>query len=380
MWLTFLVAIATLLWLGLLIAPWRPWGTRESLDIYPDCQSDDLSDVTVLIPARNESGTIGSTLSSLESQGQGLKVLLVDDQSTDDTVVLAGQSGLKNLTMIAGKQLPVGWTGKLWALEQGRSCVKTRYTLLLDADISLSAGIVCTMLTKMHNERIHFLSLMAALRMQSFWEKLLIPAFIYFFKLVYPFHLANKNKSTRVAAAAGGCILLETQILNEIGGFAVLRNALIDDCLLARCVKKQGFHTWIGLTHSVVSTRTYDSLRPIWQMAARNAYTQLNYSPLLLTLVTILMLVLFIIPIAGLFVPDLQIRMLSLMALILSAGSYLPILLYYNQPKILIFALPVIGLFYLAMTWSSAIRYWRGTRSHWKDRVYGKDIDTHSST
>lgn len=363
------VAVAALLWGALLLLPWRPWSSKPFLDAPAQSAVENLSDITVLIAARNEAHVIATTLRALATQGINLSVILVDDQSTDNTAQLARQATSLKLTLISGAPLPTGWTGKLWALEQGRRHITTPFTLLMDADIELHACTIGTMRAMMARDDIGFLSLMAAPPLTSFWEKLLMPAFIYFFKLLYPFRLSNST-SPKVAAAAGGCILLRTSVLEEIGGFSVLKNALIDDCTLARLVKSQGVKTWIGLTHSARSIRPYRGLQEIWAMVARTAFTQLRYSFGLLVLCTALMMLTFWVPLAGLFYSGTLIKSLAAFALITMLLSYLPTLKFYGISWAWALALPFIGTLYLAMTWSSALRYWRGERAKWKDRIY----------
>jgi hopene-associated glycosyltransferase HpnB len=357
-----------LIWFSILLLPWRPWSTRESLDAEPDL-STSLANVSVLIPARNEQEVIARTLSSLSQQGDLKEIILIDDQSKDDTAELAGQSRLDNLTIVNGSPLPAGWSGKLWALEQGLQNVKTEYTLLLDADIELAPGTIKALLKKLEDENQDLVSLMAYLRMQSFWELLLMPAFIYFFKLLYPFAIAN-SKSHLISAAAGGCILIKTKKLEAIGGFDALKDALIDDCSLARHIKQADGRTWVGLSHSAISHRSYDTLETIWDMVARTAYTQLHYSVSLLFLCTILMLLAFVLPVVTLFVMDLPILLVSVFAYLMMMISYLPTLKYYKLNPLWAGTLPVTGALYLCMTWSSAIRHWRGTGAVWKNRAY----------
>lgn len=269
------------IWSLVLCLPWRPWSTRESLDAeINEAHNLNPSQITVLIPARNEAEVIGKTLVSLKTQDESLKIILINDQSSDDTSNIALRAELESLNIISGEPLPDGWSGKLWALEQGRKKVETKYILLLDADISLAPGTLASLLQKIESERLDLVSLMAFLRMISFWEILLMPAFIYFFKLLYPFHLSNasSNKmfSKYVAAAAGGCILIRRKALEQIDGFNSLKDSLIDDCTLAHKIKANGGQIWIGLTHSAVSHRRYDTLQTIWNMVARTAYTQLH--------------------------------------------------------------------------------------------------------
>jgi hopene-associated glycosyltransferase HpnB len=359
-----------IIWFSILVLPWHPWSTRESLDA--DTQlSLDLSSITVLIPARNEEDVISRTLSSLESQGNLAEIILIDDQSTDNTCKHAEQTHPQRLTIISGSPLSEGWSGKLWALEQGRTIVRTKHTLLLDADIELQPGTCSTLLKKLDDDNLDMVSLMAFLRMQSFWEILLMPAFIYFFKLLYPFSVSNSN-SRLVAAAAGGCILVKTAKLEEIGGFAALKDELIDDCSLAKHIKNSGGRTWIGLSHSALSHRCYDTLQTIWNMVARTAYTQLQYSIGLLFLCTMLMVLAFVLPVFLIFVTQLPIVLFSLLAYLMMILTYLPVLNYYGRNPLWACTLPVTALLYLCMTWSSAFRHWKGTGAIWKNRAYAR--------
>jgi hopene-associated glycosyltransferase HpnB len=319
--------------------------------------------------------TIEAVLAGLETQGCNLDIILVDDQSTDATAEVAQKAARGRVRILSGAPLPPGWSGKLWALEQGRRDINTPLTLLIDADIELMPGILVALLKMMRENGLQFVSLMAALRMASFWERLLMPAFVYFFKLLYPFRLAN-SPSSKVAAAAGGCILLETRLLNEIGGFEALQKELIDDCALAKKVKSQGWKTWIGLTHSVRSLRPYTDLGTIWNMVARNAFTQLDYSRLLLALCTGILLLAFWFPVAGLVFGNLVARYLSTIALGGMMLSYMPILRFYGISTRWALTVPVIGTLYLGMTWTSAIRYWEGKRSQWKGRTYIREAES----
>jgi hopene-associated glycosyltransferase HpnB len=369
--LTLFAITGAAIWLTILLLPWRPWSTSEVLDVSSPLPEVDLGDITVLIPARNEAETIKATLPALTAQGRGLNIILIDDQSSDGTGQVARKAVDENLLIIKGKSLPSGWTGKLWALEQGRSHIRTPFTLLLDADIEPLPGIIGELKRAMQERDVQLISLMAELRMDTFWEKLLMPAFIYFFKLLYPFRLSNTGTS-RVAAAAGGCILLETRLLHEIGGFDSLRGELIDDCALARRIKTLGYKTWIGLTHSVRSIRPYEKLRTIWEMVARTAFTQLHYSGLVLALCTAVMVLSFVVPVLGLFLPSGMAKFFSALGLAIMILCYLPTLKFYGLPGRWALALPLIGILYLAMTWTSAMRYWLGGGSHWKGRAYSK--------
>ncbi len=349
--------------------PWRPWSVSEALESTGDKPLPAGIDLTVLIPARNEEKNIEKTLLAVKEQGQDIRIVVVDDCSVDNTAAVAERTIGISGTVIRGIPLPPGWSGKLWALEQGLSGVNTRFVLLLDADILLKPGIVATAINVMKENRLDFLSLMARLRMRNLYERLFMPAFIYFFKLLYPFRLSSRPGHF-VAAAAGGFIITRTEVLRKVNAFASLRNALIDDCTLASRVKAAGFRTWIGLTRSVVSMRAYDCINDIWHMVERTAFTQLRYSWLLLIFATALMALSFLMPVAGLMSLNPEITLPSLAALSFMCITYLPVLRYYDLPAGLALTLPLAALLYMAMTWSSAIRHLTGKGTGWKDRLY----------
>jgi len=374
---TYVASAGALVWLSILAQPWQPWRTRERF-VVPDTDvaNHDLSSVTVLIPARNEARFIGDTLAALGRQGRGLTIILIDDGSDDGTAEVARRAAPDGcrLEIITGTALPPGWAGKMWALEQGRERLTTPLMLLLDADIALAPGALPALLQAREEKGVAFLSLMVALDMSGFWQALLMPAFVYFFKLLYPFRLSN-GPGRLIAAAAGGCILTERDVLVGIGGFKAIKDAIIDDCSLARAVTRQGARTWIGLTHSARSLRPYDGLGEIWRMVARSAYTQLRHSFVLLTLCTLLFaLACGLPPFILVAVPVLGAKLIAAAALLFMVVGYLPTLNYYRMPRSLALTMPLVGLVYLAMTWSSAIDHWRGRRSFWKGRVYSRDL------
>ena len=364
-----LTVASLVIWVAILLLPWRPWGTGERLSALDATRPQILSDVTVLIPARNESACIEETLLAVATQGNIDRIVLVDDESQDGTGDLARRLGLHNLQVIGGKRPEKGWSGKLWALSQGLDAVTTPYTLLLDADIRLAPGILPALKEKLENDGLDMVSIMATLSMATWWERLLIPPFIYFFKMLYPFALAN-SRHPLVAAAAGGCILIRTGRLRGIGGFAALKDALIDDCTLARRVKDAGGRTWLGLSRDVAAARPYDSVATIWNMVARTAFTQLRYSSLLLGLCTFGLILVYLVPIGGLLSPDPAVRVCGALALAGMGASYLPVLRYYGLHWLWALSMPVAASLYLAMTWTSALRYYRGERSRWKNRTY----------
>ncbi|MFQ5678954.1 MAG: glycosyltransferase [Gemmatimonadota bacterium] len=384
-------------WIGVLLLPWRPWSCREAVEPLRPGRPGESSEgggLTVVIPARNEVGLIGRTVRAVAAQGRRLRVIVVDDRSSDGTADAARRAGAAagpELEVVTGEPLPPGWTGKVWALEQGVRRVRTPLTLLLDADILLEPGLLSALMRIRERERAALVSVMASPRMHGFWEKLLMPAFVHYFKLLYPFALSNDPRS-RVAAAAGGCVLLETRLFREIGGLTAIRGRIIDDCALAARVKErlrgEGerdgrlARTWIGLSHGVRSQRAHGSLSGIWSMVARTAFAQLHYSPLFLGLCTVALLVTHGGPLIGaaaaVGLPPLDglgrietIGWLTGLGVVTMVAGYLPILRFYRRSPLWALLLPAVGILFLFMTWSSAARHRWGTGSRWKGRSYG---------
>jgi hopene-associated glycosyltransferase HpnB len=380
---TFLLIVALCAlasWVTVLLLPWRPYALRERLEADSTAADGTLADVTVLIPARDEADVIGRTLHALARQAASVDAIVVDDQSRDGTaeaaIAAAGSAANLTLTVLPGRPLPDGWAGKLWALEQGLARVERRFVLLLDADIELAPGIV-TALRRLAVERdAALVSVMAELECESFVERLLTPAFIFFFKLLYPFALAN-DRASRVAAAAGGCMLVRTEDLRALGGFAAIRGALIDDCTLAARLKSRGAGVWIGVSHSVRSVRGY-SFADFWRMVSRSAFTQLRYSPALLLFATVLMSITLLAPplltLGGAAFGAAFIAAIGAAAWLALGAAYLPVVRFYRLAPAWALALPLAGALYLAMTWSSACNYWRGTRATWKNRRYDSSV------
>jgi hopene-associated glycosyltransferase HpnB len=372
--LIFVVALSTLSWIGFALLPLGLWRNREVLEVIDAAEGDEpLAEITAVIPARNEAAIIQRTLLSVATQGPDLKIILIDDGSEDSTAEMARRLARSNLRIVQSAPLPDGWSGKLWALEQGRQQVTTRYTLFLDADIKLTRGIIKALKDKMRHQAAQFISLMAVPSMASGWEKLLMPAFIYYFNALYPFRRVNSPNSN-MAAAAGGCILVETRVLEQIGGFESIKSAVIDDCAFARRVKLQGFKIWLGLTHSVESIRGYKKLKEIGDMVARSAFAQLHYSLGLLMLCTFVLLLLYALPAFTVASSNGVMRYLSLASLGIMLLTYLPTLRFYRRSWAWALCLPLIATFFLAMTWTSAVRYWRGERTRWKGRVYKRAV------
>ena len=384
---------AFLAWSTVLLLPWQPCRTRERLEA--SRWLADLSEVTALIPARNEGKVIDRTLRALLEQGDGLEVVVIDDASEDRTAEIAmkafedavgaetrarksGAAAIAStMRIIQGEPLPPGWGGKLWALEQGLAGVKRRYTLLLDADIVLAPGMLTTLLQKARMSDARLVSIMARLRCETFWERLLVPPFIFFFKLLYPFARVN-NSTDATAAAAGGCIFVQTAVLRDVGAFGSIHGELIDDCALARRVKDAGHPIWLGLSLSVDSRREYRTLGEFWQMVSRTAFTQLDFSLGALLATTLLMLAVFVAPVATLAADPSPTAgpasLAALVALVVMAAAYWPVVRFYGLSLPWVLTLPLAASLYLLMTWSSALNYWRGTRATWKNRNY----DTHA--
>jgi len=378
---TLCAGAALLAWLAVLVAPWQPHRTRERLEA-DSAAPRDLSDVTVLIPARDEAPVIARTLAALRLQGEGLEVVVVDDQSTDGTreicaALAAETSSALAVTVVVGSALPSGWAGKLWALEQGLARVRRPLTLLLDADIELAACTVPALRRRAEEHVAVLVSVLAELHCESLVEKLLTPAFVLFFKLLYPFALANDARR-RTAAAAGGCMLVRTDDLRSLGGFASIRGALIDDCSLAAALKRAGGTTWLGLSHSVHSLRAY-GFRDFWRMVSRSAFTQLGYSPPLLLAASAAMAITLLGPPVVLVVASLGhgaaqgavgAVALSALAWLAMTAAYWPVIRFYHLRALWATTLPAAGVLFLAMTWGSAFAYWRGTKATWKNRTY----------
>jgi len=387
-----ITVISLAIWVGLLCWRGQFWQADQHLEV----QATELElwpSVCAVIPARNEADLLPTTLRSLLLQDYpgSLSVILVEDQSTDGTAsvarLVAQESNKTNvLEVLSGEPLSPGWTGKLWALEQGvRHAQKLTpppdYLLLTDADIEHDGANLRQLVTKAELEDLDLVSLMVLLRCQSFWEQLLIPAFVFYFQKLYPFRWVN-DPNNPTAAAAGGCILIRRQALSSIGGIQVIRQALIDDCALAQAVKSksQSEHQeitgriWLGLSSLTRSLRPYPSLTSIWEMVARTAFTQLNYSPLLLLATMFGMTLIYLAPpvggIFGLLTGNWPAAILGLSGSLLMAWAYLPTLRLYGCVNLLAFCLPAISLLYTLMTLDSALRHWQGRGGAWKGRVY----------
>jgi len=382
-WLALIAGLSAAAWLYLLLGHGRFWLCSERLPAGPLAEPAQWPAVAAVVPARNEEDTIAAVLGSLLAQDYPgpLSVTLVDDRSTDATRSRAEAipPGRTALTILEAEPLPAGWSGKLWALHQGiaraaREQADIEYIFLSDADIAHEPGKLRKLVSKAEGERCDLVSLMARLNCETLWERLLIPAFVFFFQKLYPFPLANSDRSG-VAAAAGGCALIRRSALERIGGIAAIRGALIDDCSLARAVKRSGGRLWLGLADSTRSLRMYRDLEPIWMMVARSAFTQLRYSTLLLIGTVLGMALVYLLPPLALLMAalhgDAPAALLAGGAWLLMTAAYLPTVRYYRRPPVVALTLPLAALLYLGMTLDSARRHWWGSGSRWKGRDYG---------
>jgi len=278
----------------------------------------------------------------------------------------------ERLTVIEGRTLPAGWTGKLWAVKQGLDIVASRaslptYVLLTDADIVYSGDVVMRLVARAEAEQLTMASVMADLRCESFAERSLIPAFIFFFQMLYPFAWVNQARSA-VAAAAGGCMLVRADVLRRAGGIEVIRGALIDDCALAKALKVHG-PIWLGLTDRVHSIRPYPAFADIRRMVARSAYAQLRYSPVLLLGTVAGMVLTYLVPPFVAVFGSGTARAIGIGTWALMAVVFQPTLRLYRLSPLWGFALPAIAFEYLLFTLDSAYQYVRGRGGAWKGRV-----------
>jgi hopene-associated glycosyltransferase HpnB len=387
-------AVAAIAWAYLLAGHGGYWRTSQRL---PPAGADPAAwpSVTAVVPARNEAAVLPDTLPTLLGQlypGE-FSVVLVDDDSSDGTASVARSLSQpaepQRLRLVVGQPTPPGWAGKVWAMEQGlRAAGDAGYVLFTDADISYAPGTVAALVRAAEGDDRGMVSQMALLRAGAFWERLLVPAFVYFFAQLYPFRRVNRP-GARTAAAAGGCMLVRRSTLAAAGGLERIRGARIDDVALARLLKgpPASARCWLGLTTSVISRRPYPGLSGLWEMIARSAYTQLRYSPVALAGTLAGLLWLYALP------PAAALGGLAWLALkgvgevagggrtadwLAAAGlagwaimtlSYVPTLRLYRLSPWRALGLPLIAVMYAAMTADSARRYHLGRGGQWKGRT-----------
>jgi hopene-associated glycosyltransferase HpnB len=371
-----LAILCVLIWLYLLAGRGAFWLARvRDAGVWPP-EPHSWPSVVAVVPARNESKHIAASAQSLLQQDYPgpLSIIIVDDDSSDGTAAVAahvaGAAPQRHMMVVEGKSPPPGWTGKLWALKQGIDAAERSqpdYLLLTDADIVHARDTLAWLVKQSIAGRFVLTSLMAKLRCESLAERGHVPAFIYFFQMLFPFRWVCRAQSS-VAAAAGGCMLVRTDALTTAGGIASIRAALIDDCSLAVNLKKIG-PIWLGLTDRVHSIRPYDTLSDVKQMISRSAYAQLRYSPLLLGATTASMILTFIVPpLLAIFASGFP-RVLGLVAWVAMAMSYVPTLRFYRLSPLWSVSLPGTASLYLYYTLNSAYQYLRGRGGQWKGRI-----------
>jgi hopene-associated glycosyltransferase HpnB len=299
-----LSALSVAIWLWLLAFRGGFWRNGPYLWSVPE--PTDWPEVVAVIPARNEAETIGRTIADLVAQDYPgiLSIIVVDDRSEDATAAAAHAAGDGRVAVVGGTPLPDGWTGKMWAVSQGIAAAPSsaNYIWLTDADIAHEADVLRILVASAEHHGLALTSQMVLLRCESAWEKLLIPAFVFFFKKLYPFAWVN-DPTRRTAGAAGGCMLVRKDTLVAAGGISAIKNEVIDDCALARTLKPHG-PIWLGLTRRSASLRRYDTLSEIWAMVARTAFVQLGFSYLLLIGTVLGMAVIYLAPPAALLTGD----------------------------------------------------------------------------
>ncbi|MCY7276998.1 MAG: glycosyltransferase [Phormidesmis sp. CAN_BIN44] len=379
-----LALLSLTIWIYLVCFRGQFWRTDQRLSARILNSESQFPSVCVIIPARNEADLLPITLRSLLTQDYPgtLNLFLVDDHSTDRTAEIARETAetlgkSHQLHILSAAPLPPGWTGKLWALDQGvhkAMTLEPDYILLTDADIEHDRANLSQLVAKAVEDDRELVSLMVRLRCQSIWEKLLIPAFVFFFAKLYPFRWVNEPENS-IAGAAGGCSLIRREALTRIGGIQAIRHALIDDCALAEAIKSSGSRRiWLGLSDTTRSLRPYDSLETIWTMVARTAFTQLNYSPLLLIGTVFGMSLIYLLPpvgtVFGIVAGQWSIAIPSFLTYLLMSLAYVPIVRFYRCPIWLSVCLPAIAFLYTLMTIDSAHRHWQGKGGAWKGRVY----------
>lgn len=330
--------------------------------------------VTAVVPARNEAEVIARAIGSLAAQDYPgeLRVVLVDDGSNDDTAGIARRVGGDRLTIIEGTAPPAGWTGKLWAVRRGieHAGPEPKYLWLTDADIEHAPDTLRSLVARSERDGLALSSLMAELRCESLAEKALVPAFVFFFQMLYPFRRVNRA-SSRMGAAAGGCMLVDRAKLEAAGGIAAIADALIDDCALGALMKKQG-PIRLALTRRSRSIRPYGGFGDVGAMIARSAYAQLRYSPPILVGTLAGMAVVYVNPPLQAIFGTGSARIAGAAAWGLMALSFQPMLRFYERSPLWGAALPGIGVFYAGATWVSAIRHWQGRGGMWKGRAQAR--------
>ena len=370
---TIVAALSAVTWVYLILARGAFWHLKSDR---ADGDAEFSGRIAVVVPARNEAKLIGAVITSLLSQSRAMTVFLVDDESTDGTADAALRAAEKvgkagELVVIQSQPLPSGWTGKLWAMQQGivhARALNPEWLMLTDADVIHDPETAANLACIASHGHYDLVSFMVKLHCQSLAEKLLIPAFVYFFFMLYPPDwIRDPRHST--AGAAGGCILVRSEALERAGGLEPIRGALIDDCSLARLLKQRGGRLWLGLTDHSESLRRYETFADIERMVSRTAFNQLSHSSLLLLGTVAGMAITYL-------MPPLLLLSGGRLALVLGAAAwaamtitYSTMVRYYRLNWAWALSLPVAALFYLGATIHSALKYWSGKGGDWKGRA-----------
>jgi hopene-associated glycosyltransferase HpnB len=379
--ITLAIASAALLaWLYLLIARGGFWRAAERDDDAVPPAPAVWPDVIAIVAARDEADVIATSLTSLLAQDYpgALHVVLVDDQSRDGTAAVARDAArapgaADRLTIVSGRTPPAGWAGKVWAMQQGVEHVEQlaappRYILFTDADIGYQKDALKPLVARAVAGDLALASLMVKLRCETWSERAFIPAFIFFFQMLYPFAWVNRPGHP-MAGAAGGCMLVKRDALDAAGGIAAIRGALIDDCALGQNLKRVG-PIWLGLTERVHSLRAYSHVSDIRRMVARSAYAQLGYSPLLLAGTMLGLTLIYLAPPLTALLGTGVARGLGIITWAMMALAFQPTLRLYRLSPLWGLALPAIALAYMAFTLDSAYQHARGRGGLWKGRVH----------
>ena len=373
-------AISACAWIALLFARGGFWRVRTVLDRTEAPVRATWPRVAAVVPARNEAAVLGRCLAALAAQDYPgpFGIVVIDDDSTDDTSTVARRALPRGRGLVLrGGAPPPGWTGKLWALDRGvRKAGETGgepvYLWFTDADVLHPPDTLRRLVAKAEREPADLVSLMVLLRCRTAWERLLIPAFVFFFRKLYPFRWVN-DPCARSAAAAGGCMIVRRAALERAGGLGAIRGDLIDDCALARSIKRNG-PVWLGLTARSRSIRAYGRLAGLWRMVARTAFHQLRYSASLLAATVVALLVVYLGPplvlLAWPLHGDAAAALLGALALLAMCIAYLPTVRLYGGGPFETLLLPLAALFYAAMTLDSARRHWSGRGGAWKARYH----------
>ncbi len=365
------------IWVYLLTAHGGFWKVATlTAEVQPLYQID--RSIAVVVPARDEADVIGSTVESLLTQtcAQHLHVFVVDDHSTDATAGVAYRSATNcgrpdALTVITGSPLPTGWTGKLWAVQQGvkhAMQLRPQFLLLTDADVHHSPDNIATLVAIADRGNYDLTSFMVKLHCRSLAERLLIPPFVFFFFLLYPPPWIRDSRRN-AAGAAGGCMLVRPEALEHAGGIAAIRSEIIDDCGLALAIKQAGGRVWLGVTSDTFSTRAYETFSEIERMISRNAFNQLRHSPWILLGALLGLSITYLFPLGLILSGNAILAMLGAVSFLLMTAAFLPMVRFYGLNPAWALTLPLSACFYMLATIHSAIKFWSGRGGEWKGRA-----------